>query len=69
MSRQQSGKSPISVLAWRFSLFGVTPFYLFLVWIFHPILNIESIVGRVSWLLIWWLACNFGGFSISVGLG
>jgi hypothetical protein len=69
MSRQHSGKSPIPVLAWRFSLFIVTPFYVFLVWVFHPILNTDSIVSKVWWLLIWWLACNFGGFSISVGLG
>ena len=69
MSRQHSGKSPIPVLAWRFSFFLVTPFYLLLLWVFHPVLGTDSTLGKVFWLFIWWIAGNLGGFSISVGLG
>lgn len=69
MSREQSGKSPILVLAWRFSLFLVTPFYLFVLWVFHPVLSPYGTPGKAVWLLAWWIACNIGGFSISVGLG
>ena len=69
MSRRRSGKSPIPILARRFSLFIVTPPYLFLLWIFHPVLAPYSTPGKAAWLLVWWIACNIGGFSISVGLG
>ena len=55
MSRRQSGKSPIIVLAWRYSLFVVTPIYLFVLWVFHPLLNTYGVLGKVWWLFVWWL--------------
>ncbi len=69
MSRRQSGKSPIPVLAWRYSLFVVTPIYLFVLWVFHPLLNTYGLVGKVWWMFFWWMCCNAGAFSLSVGVG
>ena len=69
MSRESSGKTLIPALAWRFSLCLVTPIYLFVLWIFHPMLNTHGFLGKVWWLFVWWLSCNVGGFSVSVGLG
>ena len=48
MSRRQSGKSPIIVLAWRYSLFVVTPIYLFVLWVFHPLLNTYGVLGKAG---------------------
>jgi hypothetical protein len=69
MSRESSGKSPISTLAWRFSLFLVTPFYLIIVWVFDPLLNTYGFLGKMWWLFVWWACSNLGAFSLSVGVG
>ena len=69
MSRELSGKTPISTLAWRYSFFIVTPIYLFILWIFYPALNTSSFIGKVWWLFYWWAMTNAGAFLVSVGGG
>jgi len=68
MSRAQSGKSPISRLAWRFSLFLVTPGYLLVVMLFYGMGGTHGLSAVLA-LFYWWVMCNLGAFVTCVFIG